>query len=98
MRGLPYTLSTPQCILHWVHRTPDAIAVIEGARHYTYGDLGVGIAQYVKALRATGLRPDMLMGVACANRYCQSALNSFQVTAPKSFHLIRPVSTAFCVV
>ncbi len=62
-------LSTPQCILHGINHTPDAVAVIEGTRHYTYGDLGVGIVQYVKALRATGLRPDMLMGVACANRY-----------------------------
>ena len=29
---------------------------------------------------------------------CQSALNSFQVTAPKSFQLIRPVSAVFCAV
>ena len=27
---------------------------------------------------------------------CQSALNSFQVTAPKSFQLFRPVSAVFC--
>ena len=29
-------------------------------------------------------------------RDCQSALNSFQVTAPKSFQLFRPVSAVFC--
>lgn len=69
MPELPYSLSTPQCILHWVRHSPNAVAVIEADRPYTYGDLGVGIAQYVKALRATGLRPGMLMGVACANRY-----------------------------
>ena len=29
---------------------------------------------------------------------CQSALNSFQVTASKSFHFVSPVSPVFCVV
>ena len=27
---------------------------------------------------------------------CQSALNSFQATAPESFQLVRPVSAVFC--
>ena len=46
--------------------------------------------------RMLGLYRDLYRGFTV--KHCQSALNSFQVTAPKSFHLIRPVSTAFCVV
>jgi hypothetical protein len=37
-------------------------------------------------------RPDIKPGKPS----CQSALNSFQATASKSFQLVRPVSAAFC--
>lgn len=66
---LSYNLSTPQCILHWFRHRPDAVALIEAGRAYSYGDLGVGVVRYVKTLRATGLRPGMLLGVSCRNRY-----------------------------
>ena len=90
MPELPYSLSTPQCILHWVRHTPDAVAVIEVDRPYTYGDLGVGIAQYVKALRATGLQPGMLMGVACANRYlCLLVLFASEIIGATTLSLTR---------
>jgi acyl-coenzyme A synthetase/AMP-(fatty) acid ligase len=67
--ALSQSLSTPQCILHWIGYKPNAVALIEADRAYSYGDLGVGVVQYVKTLQATGLQPGMLLGVACRNRY-----------------------------
>ena len=52
-----------------------------------------GVAGYL-AMRLSVPLPWM-MGALLA---CQSALNSFQVTAPKSFQLVRPVWAAFCAV
>ena len=74
MLPLPLTLSTTQCLLHWVERTPDAIAVIEQDHPYRYGDLGVSVVQYVQALRASAATPGMLVGIACENRYLHLVL------------------------
>ena len=59
--------------------------------------LHVNIRQYLEYFSGgkPDVRPDKII---LLTPNCQSALNSFQVTAPKSFQLIRPVSTAFCVV
>jgi acyl-coenzyme A synthetase/AMP-(fatty) acid ligase len=67
--GLPLTLSTTQCILHRLRSNPDALAVIEQNGWYSYADMAAGIARYVKALRATGLRSGMLVGIECDYRY-----------------------------
>ena len=69
MLPLPLTLSTPQCLLHWLDRTPDAIAVIEQDHPYSYGDLSVSVVQYVQALRARSATQGTLIGIACENRY-----------------------------
>jgi nonribosomal peptide synthetase DhbF len=61
--------STPQRILRWVERTPHALAFIEPAARYGYGDLGVGIAQWARALASCGVGPGRLVGVRHDQRY-----------------------------
>lgn len=62
------SLSTPQCIRHWIERQGDAPAIIERDRTVTYRELGVGIVRFVKALRASSMQPDMLAGIVCEDR------------------------------
>lgn len=69
MPALPTHLTTPQCILHWINHTPDAIAVSELGRSYTYRDLGGAIVRFTHALRASSVGPGMLVGIECTNRY-----------------------------
>jgi acyl-CoA synthetase (AMP-forming)/AMP-acid ligase II len=71
---LPLTLSTTQCLLHWIERTPEAVAVIEHGHPYSYGDLGVSVVQYVQALRTNAATQGMLVGIACENRYLHLVL------------------------
>ncbi len=42
--------------------------------------------------------PIIIETVTPAAPVCQSALNSFQVTASKSFHLVSPISSVSCAV
>lgn len=74
MPALPTHLTTPQCILHWIGQTPDAIAVTELGRSYTYRDLGGAIVRFTHALRASSVGPGMLVGIECTNRYLHLVL------------------------
>ncbi len=74
MLPLPSNLSTTQCLLHWVDRTPNAIAVIEQGHPYSYGDLGVSVVQFVRVLRENAVRQGTLVGIACENRYLHLVL------------------------
>ncbi len=66
--------STPRGILHWARHTPNAVAVIEGDRDHSYGDLAATVVRYTKALTASGVRPGMLVGIECGYRYLHMAL------------------------
>ena len=72
---------------------PSLIALIE--RRYD-AIIAAGMA-FHEAQRLGDLSNRGRVG-SLATKECQSALNSFQVTAPKSFQLIRPVSAVFCAV
>lgn len=61
--------STTQRILRWVERTPHAPAFIEPSARYGYGDLGVGIVQWARALASCGVGPGRLVGVRHDQRY-----------------------------
>jgi acyl-coenzyme A synthetase/AMP-(fatty) acid ligase len=61
--------STPQRILHWIERAPHAPAIIEPDATYGYGDLGVGIVQWARALAASAVGPGLLVGLQHEKRY-----------------------------
>ena len=63
MRGLPARID--EVIRPWVARTPDAPALAEAGRSWTYGDLGQHVGWLNSWLRQMGVRPgDRVMLVA----------------------------------
>ena len=61
-------LDVPSTVPTWiaaqVARTPDAIAVIDGDRHVSYAALGAEVQQLAWWLRAQGVGPETVVGVA----------------------------------
>ena len=64
-------------------------------------ELGVApstVREYLGRVAAAGIGWPLAADVSLMARLCQSALNSFQVTASKSFHFVSPLSPVSSVV
>jgi hypothetical protein len=73
-----------------------ALALYAAHRHLQAGDV---LRHILKAVDSNAYHLNLAAAysqVAFVDLCCQSALNSFQATASKSFQLVRPVSAAFC--
>jgi non-ribosomal peptide synthetase component F len=67
--------STPVLgVCHWAQRTPRAIAVVEGAEHYSYQTLATHLSRAVDMLRAKGLGPGVVVGLQRESYYLQLLL------------------------
>lgn len=64
----PITWTAPRCLHHWITHTPDAPAVIEGDRVWTYRDFGVLVLRFAWALEASSVSPGMLVGIQASQR------------------------------
>lgn len=66
--------STSQHLLCRARKQPDAEDVIDGDHAWSYGDLALCVAQYATALRLSGGRAGMRVGLVCEHRYLHLAL------------------------
>jgi hypothetical protein len=86
-----YPIGDPKPDLMNAAHTPD-----DGMADEEEEELGRGLHAKLLFMRS-GQKRRLWLGSANATIRCQSALNSFQVTAPKSFHFFRRTSAAFSV-
>ncbi|WP_419998139.1 amino acid adenylation domain-containing protein [Streptomyces boninensis] len=62
--GTPAAATFPALFEEQVRKAPDAVAVYEGARELTYGDLNAEANRLARALTARGIGPESIVAVA----------------------------------
>ncbi|MCX4682187.1 AMP-binding protein [Streptomyces sp. NBC_01433] len=60
-------------VLDWCARTPDAIAVSQGERRWTYRELGQAVGGVAAELQAAGVRPGQVVAVTAHRGVAQAA-------------------------
>lgn len=69
------SFSGSAAILWWAKLTPSNIAVQYGEIKYTYGEMALHLAKYIKSLELFGVKSGQLVGIECDHTYLHLLLN-----------------------
>lgn len=71
---LPDAWTTPRCLHHWAFHTPDAPALLQGPSTLTHAELAALVVRFARALSASSIGPNHLVGIETVDRITHMAL------------------------